>query len=365
MKTVLMIILFVHAIIHFIGFIKAFELAEVSQLSLEIPKSLGILWLMAGILFLQVIILFNLGKIWWPFFGIAAVIISQVLIILSWQDAKFGTVANILILFTALPAMGNYHFQNMLEREKTELSRKFKEPSKDLITNGDIVNLPEIIQKWMKRSGVIGRSKTAYAHLVQSGKMRTKPGGKWMDFKAEQTVDLVSPAFIWNTEVDAAPMVRLVGRDKFEEGKGEMLIKVLSLVNVVDEKNHFQINTGAMLRYLGEICWYPSAALNDNIVWQEIGENSAKAIFRENATSVEGVFHFSEEGDLLSFEALRYYGGGKDSKKELWHIEALEYSNFSGYRIPNKCNVTWKLADGDFTWLQLQIQEIYYNPIFY
>lgn len=44
-----------------------------------------------------------------------------------------------------------------------------------------------------------------------------------------------------------------------QDGQGEMLIKLLSLVNVVNEKHNDQINTGTLIRFLGEICWFPSS----------------------------------------------------------------------------------------------------------
>lgn len=101
-------------------------------------------------------------------------------------------------------------------------------------------------------------------------------------------------------------MVYLVGRDKLVQGRGEMLIKLLSLVKVVDEGKQEKINTGAMLRYLGELCWFPSAALNEHIDWVEQGALSAKATLTINKVSVEGVFSFSENRDVSSFEALRF-----------------------------------------------------------
>lgn len=364
MKTALMVMLFLHALIHFMGFVKAFELANLSQLPLQISKPLGLLWMVVGILFLHVFLLYHLEKAWWPFFGIAAVIISQVLIIISWHEAKFGTVVNLLILFAAVPALGEFQFEEMLKREKVEFTDRLSTPSVEVITDNEISHLPQVVQKWMKRSGVIGKTKITYAHLQQSGEMRTKPGGKWMKFKAEQFVDLNNPEFIWNTRVEAAPMITLVGRDKLEQGEGEMLIKLLSLVKVVDEGKHEKMSTGAMLRYLGEICWFPSAALNEHITWVEQGALSAKATLTINKVSVEGVFSFSEDGDVSSFEALRFYGGGEDSKKEVWLIEALEYREFSGYRIPNKCSVTWKLENDDFTWLHLEITDMNYNRSF-
>lgn len=84
-----------------------------------------------------------------------------------------------------------------------------------------------------------------------------------MPFKAEQYFTPQQPAFVWKAHVKMMPLVYMNGRDKFENGKGEMLIKALSLVNVVNEGGDTKINESTMLRYLAEMCWFPSAALNE------------------------------------------------------------------------------------------------------
>ena len=51
MKIALVAIMILHGTIHSMGFIKAFKIAEVSQIEHPVPKSNGILWLSAGLLF--------------------------------------------------------------------------------------------------------------------------------------------------------------------------------------------------------------------------------------------------------------------------------------------------------------------------
>lgn len=96
-KIILSIVILVHGLIHLLGFVKAYELASVEQLTEDISKLAGLIWLIASVLFMVTVYLsFTQHNVWW-IVGLAAVIISQVLIILSWNDAKFGTIANIII----------------------------------------------------------------------------------------------------------------------------------------------------------------------------------------------------------------------------------------------------------------------------
>lgn len=101
-KIIISFVMVVHGLIHLLGFVKAYELASVEQLTENISKTVGLIWLLASILFLVAVFLyFTQSNVWW-IVGSAAVIISQVLIMLSWSDAKAGTIANVII---AIPIM--------------------------------------------------------------------------------------------------------------------------------------------------------------------------------------------------------------------------------------------------------------------
>jgi hypothetical protein len=38
-----------------------------------------------------------------------------------------------------------------------------------------------------------------------------------------------------------------------------------------------------------------------------------------------------------------------------------EYKIFDGMKIPSKMTVSWKLEEGDWTWIKLEIKDIKYN----
>ena len=362
MKIIFGIAILVHSLIHLLGFLKAFELAEIRQLQIGISKPLGLLWFLSFLLFLYVCLLFLLNKNWWPFFAIAAVLISQSLIFLAWQDARFGSVLNLLILLVSIPALGSFYFQKKTEKEVKELIRGVEQYT-NIVNPEDVKGLPGVVQQWMENSGVIGKPEAYFVRLKQKGRMKTKPGTDWIPFEAKQYFRVKKPGFLWTTRAGSGFPVYFDGCDKLQNGKGAMLIKLFSLFPVVNEYGNDKIDSGAMQRFLAEICWFPSAALNKNISWEELDGNAARASLDIYGEKVSGVFTFSQDGDLLSFQTQRFYGGGADSEKETWHIEILEHKNFSGLKIPNKCRITWKLDEGDFTWLELEIVEIDYNKV--
>ncbi len=98
MQIAIALLMVFHGFIHLLGFLKAFQIAEMEELKQPVTRQRGIFWLTAFILFLITAILY-ISQLWyWMIFAIISAIISQSLIITSWEDAKFGTIPNIFLL---------------------------------------------------------------------------------------------------------------------------------------------------------------------------------------------------------------------------------------------------------------------------
>ena len=108
LKSVFLGIVVIHGLIHLLGFIKAYNIVSSNLLSQTISKPVGILWLIVTVMFMMVAVLFFLKNDYWLGFGIIAVVLSEFLIIMAWQDAKFGTIPNIIILLVLVLSMGSY-----------------------------------------------------------------------------------------------------------------------------------------------------------------------------------------------------------------------------------------------------------------
>ncbi|MBA7582775.1 hypothetical protein ES708_24712 [subsurface metagenome] len=188
-----------------------------------------------------------------------------------------------------------------------------------------------------------------------------KPGQKdWNEAVAEQYYSVEPPAFIWKVKMNMSPFIKITGRDKFIDGKGEMLIKMLSLLNIVNEKGE-KMNEGTLQRFLAEVAWFPSAALSEYITWEAIDSLSAKAIMNYKGTTGSGTFYFNEQGDFVKFSTLRYKSNKADAQRYEWIVTVKEHSMMSGIRIPTIVEVTWVLENGNWTWLDLEITDIRYN----
>lgn len=103
------IILLVHGFVHLMGFAHEFKFAEEESVvtNESVPakgakKVEDFLWLAAYAIFIVTLILFILHIPYWWAFGLAAIFLSQVLIIVEWNEAKYGTLLNIVILLAII-----------------------------------------------------------------------------------------------------------------------------------------------------------------------------------------------------------------------------------------------------------------------
>ncbi|MCF6271475.1 MAG: hypothetical protein L3J41_17330 [Melioribacteraceae bacterium] len=358
MKYIFIAILFVHGIIHLFGFAKAFDLAQFEELKANISKLHGIFWFFAFVLFAYTGEAYISKNSSWHFAAIIAVTISLVLIIFYWKDAKFGTIPNLIIFLVALFSLSSSSFNKKTTQEVSSIFAQACTNSRNLITNEELNNLPYPVAKWLTRSGIVGKERIYAVHLAQKVRMKMNHEQKeWNEAVAEQYFTVENPAFIWKVNMDMSPFIKITGRDKFVDGKGEMQIKIFSLFNVVNEKGS-KMNEATLQRYLAEIVWFPSAAISRYISWEAIDSLTSKATMNYKETTGSGTFYFNEQGDFIKFETLRYKG---NDKRYWWRVKVKEHSTMNEIIIPTKMEASWMLENGEWTWLDLEITDIWYN----
>lgn len=361
MKFAFLIIVLLHGLIHLLGFVKGFELKEVKELTLPISKPMGLVWLITTVLFLSYGILCLLNSKYSFLAGLTAVAFSQVLIVLFWKDAKFGTIPNLIVLVVSLVSYGHYTFQKTIQQETKQLLNKISTTENNLLNETDVSHLPDPVKKWLMQSGAVGKPFIRYGKVTQVAEMQMKPEQEnWLSATAIQYTTIDNPAFIWSVDVKMNSFINFQGRDKFEDGKGEMLIKMNSLINLVDEKGE-KLNEGSLQRYLGEMVWFPSLALSPYITWEQLDENTAKASMNYKGSSGSGTFYFNAQGDVTKFSAFRYKGNDTEAKRHEWIMNISAYKTFEGIKVPAKMTSTWKLDHKDWTWLKLEVTAIRYN----
>lgn len=361
MRITLTILIIIHGIIHFFEFLKTFGISEFNTISQSIPKTYGIFWLLTFLLFVITIILILVDLDYWWLSGFLAVVISQLLIFNYWSDAKFGTIANVIILFAAMFGYSNFNFKHKIKMERLRLFENSQLENQEIVTERALLDLPPVVQKWLTNNGFIGNKLISNVHLVQELKLKLKPEQtNWNHGMAEQYFTIQPPAFNWSVSAKMNSILSIIGRDKFEDGKGEMIIKLFSLIPLANAKSNKKVNQATLQRYLAEIVWFPSVSLSQYIKWETIDDYSARATMEYKGTKGSGKFYFDKDGNFEKFVAMRYQDSNAIKPTE-WIVTATRTEERNGIKIPIECEVSWELKNGKWTWLKLKIKDIQYN----
>ncbi|WP_437323486.1 DUF6544 family protein [Sorangium sp. So ce381] len=369
MRLGLAILIALHGAIHLIGYREWSKLAAAGQpsdrtlvpLSPAGSRAFALLWLAALLVLLAAAALWVLRRDAWGALAFSGVLLSQGLIVLAWPQAKFGTLVNVLILLAIVSVAKHTRFHHEVDSEVRALLARPVEPHASSVEPSEIEHLPAPVRTWLEASGVVGRERAQTVRLKQRGELRTSPDAAWMPAEAEQYFSVDEPGFVWKVTTAMMGILPIDGRDKYAAGKGQMLIKAASLVNLVDAADE-KIDQGAMLRFLGEIVWFPSAALRPYIAWESIDATSAKATMRHAGKVASAVFTFDPQGRVVGLQAERYLGGGADAKLTPWSVSCSDWRTFRGIRIPSQGEVLWKLESGSFSYYRWEILDVEHNP---
>lgn len=274
-----------------------------------------------------------------------------------WKTVIIIIAAMVILIITSFTVF-SIIFKRKVRKEAVELLKKSGRETKDVVTEEDLKRLPEPVQKYLKYTQIIGKEKIRAVRLKQKGFFRQKKGQKWISFQAEQYYTTGSPAFIWFGRINIAPFISIVARDRYFEGKGNMLIKLLYTLTVADAKGR-EMDEATLMRYLDEMMWFPTAYLNDYIQWEHIDAKSAKATISDKGVTASAILYFNEKGELRNFVGERL--SSVTGKKETWSTPISEYKEINGIRIPIKGEGVWNLSSGDFSYIRLEITDIEYN----
>lgn len=264
-----------------------------------------------------------------------------------------------LSLIVTVLVFGYLQFANKINREIEQLFSKTNWNNK-IVTEKMLEGLPSPVQKYLHYSGVVNKPWVNTVNLKQTGQMKSNSQGKWFPIVAEEYYSVDPPGFIWRVRSPKKWLPIIHGRDEYRNNKGQLFIKLLSLFSVVKVKGE-EIDQGAMMRYLNEMMWFPTAFLGKNISWKAIDENSAEVILTNKDKSVSAIMYFDDQGKLVNFVAKRYMSKNTDFFLETWETPISEYGEFNGFKLPIKGSAIWKLKNDDYEYINISITEIKYN----
>lgn len=359
MRIAFWIFIIVHGLIHLFGFVKAFGLSDVKQLTLPISKPFGVIWLLAFIFFVIAAIMFAFKHSYWWWFGFIAVVTSQILIIFFWQDAKFGTIANVIILIAAITGCATSTFYSTYQHDvKTGLQQKAYFQHSQL-TETDIQHLPEPIKKYIRFTGSIGKPKVSNFKIEFTGKIRKDEQSAWMPFSSEQYNFMHTPTriFFMKAVMKGLPVAVY---HCFKNGDAFMDIRLLSLLKVQYQEG-VEMDLSETVTFFNDMfCLAPPTLIDKRIKWLEMESNKVKASFTNNNITVFAWLYFNEAGELINFISEDRYSA--DAGKQLpWATPLKDYQEINGYKLMGNAEAIYSYPDRDLCYGTFKLTKVEYN----
>ena len=248
-------------------------------------------------------------------------------------------------------------FDRRIARDIDALLADARGPRVAPLERRDLDGLPLAVRQWLQYSRVIGTTPPSTVRLRQQGEFDLGRG--WMPFTAEQYFTIDPPGFVWKASFQMAPMLSVTGRDRYRAGVGSIDMRLLSLVPVA-RKAGGGLNQGALLRFLGEMQWFPAAALSDYIHWEAVDATSARATMSYGGITASMTFVFGANGRLLEERAARYNDArGRD---EAWVNRNDADREIDGRVVPVVGEARWEYADGPFPYIRWTITSLEHDP---
>jgi hypothetical protein len=266
----------------------------------------------------------------------------------------FAVFVGVVALAAAVLLGAGLLFERRVDREIDALLADARSADGQIITERDLEGLPEPVGRWLRYSNVIGTAPPTTARLRQDGQFELEGRG-WVPFAAEQYFTIDPPGFLWKATFRMAPMVRVIGRDRYRSGEGSIDMRVLSLVPVAN-KTGGGLNQGALLRFLGELQWLPGAALAPYVTWEAVDSRSARATMTHGGVTAAMTFRFGADGRLLESSAIRY--NDSRGRNERWVNRNDADQSFGGIRVPASGEARWEYDTGPYPYIRWRITNI-------
>lgn len=249
--------------------------------------------------------------------------------------------------------------QNRIKKEAFQ--KAVPNGSNQVITIEDLETLPPLIGNYLRYVGVVGKEQVTMFEATIEGDMKLDPTKEWAPIWVKQTTSLKQAIRLFYMTMSYSGLP-INGLHHFEAGKASMVIKILDLIKVADNRGPY-MNQAETVTYFNDLCIFaPSALLEADIVWEEIDDQSIKGTFTNEGISVSAILYFDQEGKLINFISNDRYAIEKDGSmvQVPWSTPLETYDDFHGYRLASKGKAIWHYPESDFCYIRMIIKDVAY-----
>lgn len=235
-------------------------------------------------------------------------------------------------------------------------------PSPSVYSAETLGDLPGPVVRYFRTALRDGQPIIHHVRLEQEGEFLLKAPDGWRPFTAVQHIDPVG--FVWDARIRMVPGVPVLVRDGFVAGAGSMHASLFGLVTMVSQEGTPEIASAALMRYLAEAVWCPTALLpSQGVRWAPVDDSTARATLSVGPITVSLDYQFGADGLVRGIYAP---DRGRDvngrSVPTPWQGRWSEWGERDGMRIPLRGEVEWILPGGAQPYWRGRVTDIRFDP---
>jgi hypothetical protein len=241
-----------------------------------------------------------------------------------------------------------------------ELSQT-KSITREVLTEQDLIHLPDIIKRYIRLTGFIGKEKIFNFRAEFNGGIRFKPGEEFMPLKSVQYNFTEIPTRLFYI-IATRKGIRVTGLHLYRKAEAIFKIKILGLFTVVNAFGP-KMDQGETVTIFNDLCFMaPGALTDDRINWEPVDDLTVKAVFTNENITIRAVLYFRENGELINFVSNdRYETNGKEYHNYPWSTPVEAYKEINGYRLPGKAKLIYERPEGEFCYGEFELISMEYN----
>lgn len=362
MRIALALLLALHGLIHLLGFAKAFDLARLDALTQPISRPMGVLWLAAGLLLLAADLALFAAPRWFWLVAVIGLVTSQIVIVTAWSDARFGTLANILVALAALYgafAWGPFGLRDEYRRVVADAIARQPPPAPP-ITDADLAPLPGLVQRYLHYAGVVGQPRPRAFRARFTGRIRGAADAPWMDFVGEQHNFYDPPRrYFWMDATRGGLPVDVLHR--YDDAGASMRVRLLSLLTMVDQRGEAMTRTETVTLFNDMALFAPGTLVDPGIRWRELDGRSVEATYTNGPHTVRAVLSFDESGALVDFtsdDRPALAADGATLLPQRWSTPIAEYRPQGPLRLASRGEGRYAPASGEYAYIEMSGIEV-------
>ena len=229
-----------------------------------------------------------------------------------------------------------------------------------LVTEQDLKDLPEPMARYLRWSGVLGKKRISAVHLRHSGTFKLERDKPWMPIQGEYYVTTTQPTFAWYGKLRMAPGITAVALDSYANGRGRMLVRLMSAFTITDDKSE-QVSHSAFGRCVAELAaTAPTFFLDrDRVKYAQTGPDTVRCTVTDGRFSTDADLVVNRDGSLDRIVVMRYFDRGNGlATLERFTGKSSQPKSYAGIMLGSRMEGSWNLHEGDFHYVSFDVDSV-------